>query len=339
MSNKTASTPNENINPLSTPDEFKNGIEASLAEKCSTPDLNTNKIEELFNLTILENRDKPTALLNPNLISHRLTRSPSVRSSSQTSISRSVKHSKNVKERKTTLKRSSSKASSRSQKSTSSMNELFEETITIINENEITNVSSVESKKDDGDTEEEIEVVDYEMLCPQNKCADMSKMKFANNQEKYLVVRLYSNVNNLSVIVNEMNHTDLQFYLHTPDDNECLPIYYAIKADCMGTVRLLVQRGASLQRTTSMGDPAPHLACLLGVSVELLDYLLSFNSSQFDLYATDQEGWTILHCACNQGHLELVKYLLEERHMNPNIKGMYTIRFFSILSFINSSIK
>jgi ankyrin repeat protein len=292
--------PNPPVNSASTEDEFKNGIETSSPDKRSTPDLHSNKIEELFNLTVTEHRDKPTALLNPNLISRRLARSPSIRSTSQTSIvSKLSKHGKNVKERKHPLKRSSSKASSRSMKSTSSMNEIFEENVTIINENEETNLSIVESKKDES-IEENIEV-DYEMLCPQNKCGDLINMKFANNQEKYLVVRIYSKVNNLSTILSQMDHINLQHYLNTPDENECLPIYYAIKSDCMSTVKLLVEKGSTLKKTTTIGDPAPHLACLLGVSIELLDYLLSFDKDNVNLYNTDQEGWTILHCACNQG--------------------------------------
>ena len=282
-SNKSATIPNIAVSTASTEDEFKAGIDTSSADKRSTPDLNTNKIEELFNLTVNERHDKPTALLNPNLISRRLTRSPSVRSTSQTSIiSKLSKHGKNVKERKLPLKRSSSRASTRSMKSTSSMNEIFEENVTIINENDETNLSIIESKKDES-IEEKIDV-DFEMLCPQNKCGDLINMKFANSQEKYLVMRIYSKVSNLSMILSQMNHMNLQYYLQTPDENECLPIYYAIKADCMSTVKLLVEKGATLKRTTAIGDPASHLACLLGVSVELLDYLLSFDKDDANLY-------------------------------------------------------
>ena len=48
----------------------------------------------------------------------------------------------------------------------------------------------------------------------------------------------------------------------------------------------------------------------------LVDYLL--NCLQVDsligknetsaLYKQDQEGWTVLHCACNQGNLNIVKH-------------------------------
>jgi ankyrin repeat protein len=33
--------------------------------------------------------------------------------------------------------------------------------------------------------------------------------------------------------------------------------------------------------------------------------------------ATD--GWTALHCACNKGNINIVKYLLEEQHMEKNV--------------------
>ena len=199
------------------------------------------------------------------------------------------------------------------------MNDLFEDNISIINENESSIAESQVEVKREAYVLENGEI-DYAILCPQNKCGDLAKMKFANKHEKYLVLRFYSNVGNLSMIMSEMNPSSLDYFLNTPDENECLPIYYAIKADCLSTVKLLVGKGSSLTKTTAIGDPASHLACLLGVSLELLDYLLSLNTSQLNLYVNDQEGWTILHCACNQGHLNIVKYLLEEKHMNPNVK-------------------
>lgn len=123
----------------------------------------------------------------------------------------------------------------------------------------------------------------------------------------------------LSLILSDLDPNNLKHYLNTVDQNDCLPLYYAIKADCLNSVKLLISQGSSLNKTTLSGDPAVHLACLLGVSLDLFEYLLSFES-QFGIYKNDQEGWTILHCACNQGHLEIVKYLIEKKHMNPNIK-------------------
>jgi ankyrin repeat protein len=167
--------------------------------------------------------------------------------------------------------------------------------------------------------------IDYEKLLPDHKCGNLTKLNYVNSSEKYLITRIYSNINKLSTILAELysNKIGLDYYLKTPDQNDCLPLYYAIKADCPSTVKLLVNYGAGLERTTRNGDPAKHLSSLLGSSIELVEYLISFGD-QNDLYETDQEGWTILHCSANQGHLHLVKYFIEIRHMNPNVKDSKT---------------
>ena len=100
-----------------------------------------------------------------------------------------------------------------------------------------------------------------------------------------------------------------------------MPLYYAVKANNLTTVKYLLKIGSSLQKTTKQGDPAAHLACLVGCSTDMIDYLLSFNK---DIYENDQDGWTVLHCACNQGHLHLVKHLIEKKFMNVNIKDRIT---------------
>lgn len=161
--------------------------------------------------------------------------------------------------------------------------------------------------------------INYDQLIP-NKHGDLTQLTYANELEKYLITRVYSNVNKLSSILADMDEANLRYYLCTPDENECMPLYYAIKSDCLNSVRLLISRGSCLNKTTSVGDPAAHLACLLGVSLELIDYLLSFETHSNGLYKVDQEGWTVLHCASNQGHLEIVKYLIEKKFMNPNVK-------------------
>lgn len=162
--------------------------------------------------------------------------------------------------------------------------------------------------------------VDYDTLIP-NKCGDLTKLNYVNKLEKYLINRIYSNVNKLSSVLNEMNAVDLDHFLKTPDQNECLPMYYAIKAQCINAIKLLLQKGSTLDKTTKLGDPALHLSCLLGTSLDLIEFLISQSD---DLYKTDQEGWCILHCACNQGHVDIVKYLVEKKFMNPNVKDAKT---------------
>ncbi|CAF0761556.1 unnamed protein product [Brachionus calyciflorus] len=177
--------------------------------------------------------------------------------------------------------------------------------------------------------------IDYDTLIP-NKCGDLTKINFNNNLEKYLITRIYSNVNKLSSILSEMDNIDLEYFLNTPDQNECLPLYYAIKAQCLNTIKLLLMKGSSLNKTTKSGDPAIHLACLLGADLELVEFFLNQNE---DLYKIDQEGWCALHCACNQGHLEIVRYLIEKKFMNPNVKDAKTSYTGIQLAAINGRIE
>ena len=169
-------------------------------------------------------------------------------------------------------------------------------------------------------TREQPEVpIDYDKFLPEQKCADLASLTYANDTEKYLITRIYCNLNKLSAVVSDLDTINVKHFLSKPDQNDCLPLYYAIKAGSLSCVKFLVDLGSSLESTTRNGDPALHVACLVGCSVELLDYFLSFES-QRGLYKIDQEGWTILHCCCNQGHLKIVKYLIEAKHMNPNVK-------------------
>jgi ankyrin repeat protein len=161
---------------------------------------------------------------------------------------------------------------------------------------------------------------DYEKIVPTQ--ASLSGLVYSNDLEKYLITRIFSNVNNLHCYLNEMTPTNLKFFLNTPDTNECLPLYYAIKASCLNSIKLLLEKGALTQRTTAAGDPALHLACLLNSSLAVIDYLIDYESDMNSkhLYKEDQEGWTCFHCCCNQGNLLIVQHLIEKRFIDPNIK-------------------
>ena len=179
--------------------------------------------------------------------------------------------------------------------------------------------SRSESVMSMADTADDVEVgVDYDIIVPPQS-GDLTKINYVNGYEKYLITRVYSNVSHLTSFLYNKSDSEIKSFLSKPDENECLPLFYAIKASCLTTVKYLINLGASLCQTTSAGDPAPHLACLLGVSVEVIAYLIDFDAKKF-LTLYDQEGWSILHCACNQGHLEIVKYLIEVYFINPNLK-------------------
>jgi ankyrin repeat protein len=157
--------------------------------------------------------------------------------------------------------------------------------------------------------------------------------KFVNNIEKLLIKQFYSKASILAAHLKGIK--DVKRFLDFPDDNDCKPLYYAIKANHLSSIKLLIQSGASVNSTTKAGDPAAHLNALIGGNIEILEYLLLFSNS---LYDTDQEGWTIFHCACNQGHLYLVKYLIKKKFMNANFKDIKRQNTGLHLAIINNHI-
>ena len=141
--------------------------------------------------------------------------------------------------------------------------------------------------------------------------------KFVNNDEKLLIKQFYSKTSILAAHLKGIK--DVKRFLNLPDKNDCKPLYYAIKANHLNCIKFLIQSGASVTSTTKAGDPATHLNALIGGNIEILEYLLSFSNNIYDV---DQEGWTIFHCACNEGHLYLVKYLIKKKLMNANFKDL-----------------
>ncbi len=176
-------------------------------------------------------------------------------------------------------------------------------------------MSIVESNSYYDQTEE----VDYNELLP-SQC-DLSRIKFSNRYEEALISRIYSRVANLCSFLADFTPVNLKFYLNQPDQYQFMPLFYAIKSNNLETVKYLLSIGSNPEKTTAKGDPASHIACLIGASIEVVEYLLSFNK---DLYKVDENGWNVLHCACNQGHLHLVQYLVEKKFMNLNIKDKKT---------------
>ena len=71
------------------------------------------------------------------------------------------------------------------------------------------------------------------------------------------------------------------------------------KSNNLEAVKYLLSIGSNIDVTSAKGGPASHVACLIGSTIEIVEYLLSFSS---DLYKVDEDGWNVLHCASNQGN-------------------------------------
>lgn len=272
----------------------------------------SNQIEELFNSKISFDSSKQNNRANSLEINPIIPERASLSNSTQTN---STRQSISIQKRKS-IKSKQLNDSCTSDTTSVSLN------IEDLNNPNESQTSSITNDKNSSVTSVNTGSLDYDKII-KKQCGDLTMLTYANNVEKYLITRIYCNLNKLNTIISDMNQINLKFYLNTPDENDCLPLYYAIKADCLNTVKLLINKGAPVDKTTVAGDPAVHLACLLGVSIELINFLITMEEAYdkvSNIYKTDQEGWTVLHCACNQGHLEVVRYLLEQKHMNPNYK-------------------
>ena len=57
-----------------------------------------------------------------------------------------------------------------------------------------------------------------------------------------------------------------------------------------------------------------HLACLIG-HLDVAKYLV--DEKQCNSACADNNGWTAVHVACQNGHLDVAKYLVDEKQCNP----------------------
>ncbi|XP_046332501.2 ankyrin repeat and KH domain-containing protein 1-like [Haliotis rufescens] len=116
---------------------------------------------------------------------------------------------------------------------------------------------------------------------------------------------------------------------------------------------LIMSKGGNVSLVDTHGDNILHLACLRG-HVEMVKYILSQNIADinsrgqygrtsamvaateghrdvFDLVMSkggnvslvDTHGDNILHLACLRGHVEMVKYILSQKIVDINCRGMY----------------
>lgn len=77
----------------------------------------------------------------------------------------------------------------------------------------------------------------------------------------------------------------------------------------MQTVLCLLEHGADTAATEPLNRaPVLHLACERGCS-DMVNLLLTYNA---DVNQTDNRGNTALWQACHNGHLDIVKKLLEK---------------------------
>jgi ankyrin repeat protein len=84
--------------------------------------------------------------------------------------------------------------------------------------------------------------------------------------------------------------------------------------DHVGVVRVLLERGADVNRPNDSEDTALHLAALFGYE-EVVSALLG---SGADISRRDDAGWTVLMCACSSGSVAVVRRILRSGESGIN---------------------
>nr|XP_004655025.1 protein fem-1 homolog A [Jaculus jaculus] len=87
------------------------------------------------------------------------------------------------------------------------------------------------------------------------------------------------------------------------------PLWAASAAGHLAVVRSLLQRGASVNRTTRTNSTPLRAACFDG-HLDVVRYLVG--EHQADLEVANRHGHTCLMISCYKGHREIARYLLEQ---------------------------
>ena len=92
------------------------------------------------------------------------------------------------------------------------------------------------------------------------------------------------------------------------DNDGWIILHYACNKGKLELVQYLVDIYPEMLTIRDKTGRTPFLISGFSGSVELVKYLISRG---YDVYDKDNDGWTVLHVACQQGCLEIVHYLVE----------------------------
>ena len=114
----------------------------------------------------------------------------------------------------------------------------------------------------------------------------------------------------------EKGHLDLcrallqnyNFDIHARDDDMFTVLLHAACSDDLKLLEYLIENGSDIFSKTTDGRSCLHLAAENG-HLEICKALLQ--KYNFDIHATDDSSWTVLHGAAWSGDLELLQYLIE----------------------------
>ena len=93
------------------------------------------------------------------------------------------------------------------------------------------------------------------------------------------------------------------------DSKNWTPLHSAANKGHIATIRCLIEKGADINKLISMGRNALHLCSFYGQYTKIAKILLEH---EIDFKVHDNEGWTSLHLAAQEGKHEIVKQLLDK---------------------------
>ena len=102
---------------------------------------------------------------------------------------------------------------------------------------------------------------------------------------------------------------NFNFDIHTTDDHCCTVLYWAAISGDLELLEYFIKNGIHIFSVIKDNKNSLHLAVASG---HLKICVTLFQNYNFDIHATDDDGWTALHCAANSGDLMLFQYFIEK---------------------------
>ena len=121
----------------------------------------------------------------------------------------------------------------------------------------------------------------------------------------------------VELVANALKDIKSDIDFDTQDLNGITPIHYSCRSRSSDVAIQILTRYPHLINDDHYGRSMLHCACEHG-NMNLIKFIFGNSSFDIDYNAVDDDGNTPLHLACIKGRFEVVKYLLEE----ANEKGI-----------------